>query len=84
MAARASTALLGGYAATAAIATLAARLLPGTAVEATAWAMTVSFLLYAAIVLWAFAERRLMRVIATIWLAALVPAGIVAAIGLRP
>jgi hypothetical protein len=84
MGARCVTALVGGYAAAAALATLIARLLPLSRVEATAWGMILSFLIYACIALWAFAERRLGRVMLAIWGAALLPAGIVALLGVRP
>ena len=62
MVARCITALLGGYASAAALATLLARLLPGDRAEATAWGMIASFLLYAAIGLWCFHEARLVLV----------------------
>jgi hypothetical protein len=79
---RCITALLGGYAAAAGIASLAARLLPLRRVETTAWSMILSFLLFTGLALWAFHERRLSRVAATIWGAALV--SIAAALLLGP
>lgn len=84
MAARVTTALVGGYAAAAAVATLLARLLPGDRAEATTWGMTLSFLFYVAIGLWCFHERRLFRVVALVWGGAI--AGAVAAmlLGVRP
>ncbi|KQZ62708.1 hypothetical protein ASD67_14485 [Sphingopyxis sp. Root1497] len=67
MAARTITAIVGGYAATAGSVSLLARVLPIDRAEATIWAMTLSFLLYAAIILWAFHETRLLRVTGVIW-----------------
>lgn len=67
MAARAVSALVGGYAASAGVATLAARLLPIARVEATIWGMLLSFLVFATLGLWAFHEPRLARVAAVIW-----------------
>jgi len=67
MAARAVTALIGGYAASAGVATLSARLLPIARVEATIWGMILSFLLFALLGLWAFHEPRLARVAGVIW-----------------
>lgn len=67
MTARCLTALLGGYAAASGLASLLARLLPITRVEATAWGMILSFLLYALLALWTFHEPRLLRVAAVIW-----------------
>lgn len=84
MGARCATALIGGYAAATGIATLAARLLPGARAEATAWGMILSFLLYAAIGLWAFHEPRLGRVAAWIWGSAAASIGIVLLLGVRP
>lgn len=81
---RALTALVGGYAAAAAVATLAARLLPLTRAEATAWGMTLSFLLYAVLALWAYAEQRFIKVAAVIWGMAAVAAGTSAMLGMRP
>ena len=83
MVARCITALVGGYAAAAGLASLAARLLPIKAVEATAWSMILSFLLFAALGLWAFHEHRLGRIALVIWGSALVSAGIVLLIGPR-
>lgn len=67
MTGRAITALFGGYLAAAGLATLLARLLPGSRVEASAWGMTLSFLLFASFGLWAFHERRLWLVAAGLW-----------------
>jgi uncharacterized RDD family membrane protein YckC len=67
MLARCVTAFLGGYAVTAAVATLVARLLPISRVEATLWGMIPAFLFYATIGLWCFHEPRLARVAATVW-----------------
>lgn len=67
MTGRCLTALLGGYAAAAGVASLIARLLPVARAEATLWGMIVSFLLYATIALWAFHEPRLARVATWIW-----------------
>jgi hypothetical protein len=84
MAARAVTALVGGYGAAAGIATLLARLLPGSRVEASAWGLIVSFLLFAGLGLWAFQEPRLLRVAVVLWGAALLSAGAVLLLGIRP
>ncbi|MEH3048646.1 iron transporter [Sphingomonas adhaesiva] len=67
MAARCATALVGGYAAAAVLATLLARLLPIARVEATLWGMILSFLFYAVIALWCFVEPRLWRAAALVW-----------------
>ncbi|KQN93741.1 hypothetical protein ASE95_02095 [Sphingomonas sp. Leaf231] len=69
---RCFTALLGGYALTAAVATLVARLLPIERVEATVWAMVPSFLLYAVVALWCFHEPRALRAATWVWGSALV------------
>ncbi len=84
MAARCLTALVGGYASAAGLATLLARLLPVARVEATAWGMILSFLLYAAFGLWAFHERRLARVASVIWGTAIVAGGMALVLGVRP
>ena len=84
MVVRSVTALVGGYAAASVLATLAARLLPIDRVEATAWAMTLSFLVYAVIALWCFHEPRLMRVAGWVWGVALIGAGAVWLLGVRP
>lgn len=84
MMARAVTALVGGYAAAAGLATVAARLLPGSPVEATAWGMILSFLVYAVIGLWAFHERRLGVVLPAIWGVAALACGAVWVLGVRP
>ena len=83
MALRCVTALIGGYAAAAALATLAARLLPGDPAEATAFGMMLSILLYAVIGLWCFYEPRLGRVVAAIWGIAAVAVTIVWWLGVR-
>lgn len=67
MAARAFTAIVGGYAAAAGFISLLARIAPVDRAEATIWAMTLSFLAYAGLILWAFHETRLARVAGTIW-----------------
>jgi hypothetical protein len=84
MAVRVATALAGGYAAAAALATLLARLLPIARVEATAWGMMISFALYGALLLWAFHERRLGRVAGVIWSTAILGAALLWALGVRP
>lgn len=84
MTVRAFTALVGGYAAAAGIAALVARLLPGSRVEATAWGMIVSFLLFACFGLWAFHERRLMVVAPVLWGAAALSLGSAVLLGVRP
>lgn len=75
MTARLITAIVGGYAATAGTTSLFARLAPIDRAEATIWAMVFSFLIYAGLILWAFHERRLVRVAAVIWGAAAASAG---------
>ena len=67
MAARALTAIVGGYAAAAGCVSLLARIAPIDRAEATTWAMTLSFLVYAGLLLWAFHETRLARVAGVIW-----------------
>ena len=67
MAARTLTAIVGGYAAAAASVSLVARIAPIDRAEATIWAMTLSFLVYAGLLLWAFHETRLARVAGVIW-----------------
>ncbi|MES2056382.1 MAG: iron transporter [Pseudomonadota bacterium] len=84
MAARCLTALIGGYAAAAGVATLSARLLPIARAEATGWAMILSFLLYAVIGLWCFHEARLWRVAAIVWGMALLSIGAAVLLGVRP
>lgn len=83
MGARAFTALCGGYFAAAGLATLMARLAPGSRVEASAWGMTVSFLLFAVLGLWAFHERRVWVVAVALWGTALVSVGVLYALGVR-
>lgn len=82
--ARGFTALFGGYAASAALASLLARLLPGSAAEASAWGMILSFPLFAALGLWAFHERRLVSVLAVLWGSALLASAAVMLLGGRP
>ncbi|NWK97812.1 iron transporter [Sphingobium lactosutens] len=84
MIARCVTALVGGYAAAAGIASLGARLLPIARVEATLWGMILSFLILASFGLWAFHERSLLKVALVIWGSALLSAGLTIAIGSRP
>lgn len=84
MTARAVTAFVGGYGATAGIAAVSARLLPVARAEATGWAMILSFLLYAALLLWAFHERRLARVALAIWGTAILSATALWLLGVRP
>jgi hypothetical protein len=84
MSARCLTALLGGYAAASGIASLFARLLPITRVEATAWGMILSFLVFASLGLWAFHEPRLARVAAVIWGSAALSIGAAVLLGARP
>jgi hypothetical protein len=83
MAARSLTALFGGYLAAAGLATLLARTLPGSRVEASAWGMALAFLLFAVFGLWAFHERRLWVVALGLWGAALVSAAALYALGMR-
>jgi hypothetical protein len=64
---RAFTALVGGYAAAAGVASLLARSLPIARVEATACGMIFSFAIFAALGLWAFHEAKLSRVVLLIW-----------------
>ncbi|AZS19891.1 iron transporter [Caulobacter sp. FWC26] len=84
MSVRGFTALVGGYAAAAALSSLLARLLPGPPAEASAWGMIVSFPLFAALGLWAFHARRLAHVAAVLWGAALLAGGAVLLLGVRP
>lgn len=84
MAARIVTALVGGYAAAAALATLAARLLPIDRAEATSWAMILSFLVYGGLALWSFHERRLARVAIAVWGSAAVAGAGLYLLGVRP
>jgi hypothetical protein len=84
MSARCLTALLGGYAAASGIASLFARLLPIARVEATAWGMILSFLVFASLGLWAFHEPRLARVAAVIWGSAALSIGAAILLGVRP
>lgn len=84
MTVRSVTALIGGYAAAAGVATLAARLLPLDRAEATAWGMILSFLIYALFGLWAFHERRLLMIAPVIWGAAVLSIATAFALGVRP
>ncbi len=84
MALRILTALIGGYAAAAALATLAARLLPIDRAEATGWAMILSFALYGGFALWSLHERRLARVMLVVWGTALVAGSLAYLLGVRP
>lgn len=84
MTARGFTALVGSYAAAAALSALLARLLPGPPAEASAWGMIVSFLLFAGLGLWAFHERRLAIAAVVLWGAALLAGGAVMLLGMRP
>ncbi|MFS2108583.1 iron transporter [Sphingomonas sp. Sphisp140] len=84
MAGRCLTALVGGYAAAAGLATLLARLLPVARVEATGWGMILSFLFYGAFGLWAFHEPRLARVAGVIWGTAVIAGGAAFLLGVRP
>lgn len=82
--ARCVTAFFGGYAATAASATLLARLLPLARAEATVWAMVPAFLVYATVALWCFHEPRLARVLGGVWGAAILCAALSWLIGVWP
>lgn len=84
MTGRCLTALLGGYAAASALASLLARLLPIARAEATAWGMILSFLIFAVLALWAFYERSLPRIAGVIWGSAIAAAGAVFLLGVRP
>ena len=75
MAARTFTAIVGGYIAAAGSVSLFARIAPVDRAEATIWAMTLSFLVYAGLILWALHETRLSRVAAAIWGLAFASAG---------
>lgn len=82
--ARAVTALAGGYLLASLLSALLARLLPMAPVEATGLALVLSFGLYAAILLWVYAERRLGRALAIVWGGSLIAAGLLLATGWRP
>ncbi len=84
MAFRSTTALVGGYAAAAMLATLLARLLPIARVEATSWGMILSFAIYAGIALWCFHEHRLARVAVAVWGIAILGGGLLWLLGVRP
>ncbi|MEG8039573.1 hypothetical protein QP166_09540 [Sphingomonas sp. LR60] len=81
---RCVTAFLGGYALTATVATLVARLLPISRVEATLWGMIPAFLFYATIGLWCFHEPRLARAAAAVWGGAIVAGIALWLLGVRP
>ncbi|MDD1452187.1 hypothetical protein NHF48_016520 [Sphingomonas sp. H160509] len=81
---RSLTALVGGYAAAAVLATLIARLLPIARVEATSWGMILSFPIYASIALWCFHEHRLLRVTAAVWGVSTFGGGLLWLLGVRP
>lgn len=83
MAVRAATALIGGYAAAAALATLLARVLPVARVEATLWGMILGVACYAVVGLWSFHEPRVGRVVATVWGIALGAGALVWLLGVR-
>jgi len=84
MTARCLTAFFGGYALTAIVATLVARVLPIARVDATVWAMIPGFLFYALMGLWCFHEPRLSRVAGGVWGAAFVAGLAVWLLGVRP
>ena len=84
VAVRAVTALVGGYALAAAVATLAARLSPIDRAEATAWSMTLSFLLYVVAGLWCFHEPRVARVALVVWGGAILCGAAAYLLGVRP
>lgn len=84
MVVRCVTALIGSYAAAAALAALLARLLPIDRAEATGWALILSVLLYAVIGLWCFHETRLSRVGGWVWGTALVGGALLWLLGVRP
>lgn len=84
MALRCVTALLGGYAASAGVAALLARILPVERVEATSWAMIFGFLFYAGAALWVFHEQRLLRICILVWGTAAVTIGLALLLGVRP
>ena len=83
MAARWTTAIVGGYAASAALAALLARLLPIARVEATSWGLIAAFAIYTALLLWCFREPKLGRVAALVWGIALIGGGAAWALGVR-
>jgi hypothetical protein len=80
---RAITAIIGGYALTAALTSLIARLLPGARSEASAWALNISFVVYVAILLWVFTSRELPRTVGIIWGGALLLTGVLWLAGAR-
>ncbi|MGP1717614.1 MAG: hypothetical protein ACTS9Y_10595 [Methylophilus sp.] len=62
VASRILAAIIGGYALTSALSVLLALLLPVSRSEATLAATMLSFVLYAAVVLWVFAARSVMHI----------------------
>lgn len=80
---RCLTALVGGYAAAAGVASLTARLLPIARAEATGWGMIISFLIFAILGLWAFHQPRLTRVATVIWGLAALSIGACYLLGVR-
>ncbi|MGN8000181.1 iron transporter [Sphingomonas sp. 22176] len=83
VAARGVAATIGGYAMAAAGCALAARILPLPRVEATLWAMLAAFPVYAALALWAFHARSLVRVTAVVWGGAVACSGALFLLGVR-
>lgn len=81
---RCVTAFFGGYAVAATVATLVARVLPLSRVEATAWGMIPAFLVYALVALWCFHEPRILRIAALVWGGALLIGASVWMVGVRP
>lgn len=70
VASRALAAIVGGYALSALVATVAAIYFPGTRAEAAIFGMLASFVIYTLAVLWVFAVRSALRA----WLGLLLPA----------
>jgi hypothetical protein len=81
---RCFTALVGGYVSASALASLAARIMPVSRVEATVWAMLLAFLLFAIAGLWAFHEACLRTVAAAIWGSAIASIALTVMLGTRP
>jgi hypothetical protein len=81
LASRVATAIVGGYALTAIVTSLIARLLPGAKSDASAWALNISFALYAAILLWAFTSRRPARTAVIVCGGSLLLAGLLRGLG---
>jgi hypothetical protein len=80
-AARAMTAIIGGYALAGALSGLLARFLPIAKADASTWGLVIAFPLYAALLLWAYAERRLARVALVLWGGAAAGAAILRLVG---